>query len=64
MKKNIVCSLADKEFLSKEETLVWLGIGKDTLSEMRVEGLKCIRRKGRIFFSKELIREYLKHYII
>ena len=63
-KKDIVCSIGDKEFLSQSETLVWMGIGLEKLYQWREDGLKYIRKDGRVFYSKEHIRDFLRRYII
>lgn len=53
-------SIAYKDFLKEKEVLKYLGIGRDTLINMRIEGLPRYRLHDRAFYySKEDIKNFL-----
>lgn len=53
-------SIIYKDFLKQCEVHKYLGIGPDTLTQMRIDGLPCYRLSERnIYYSKEDIKEFL-----
>ncbi len=58
-----IITLADLEYLTQEQASKWLGISRGTLIEYEKDGLKVIRKGGRVFYSKTEIKKYLSKYI-
>ena len=53
-------SIRDEDFLKQKEVYEYLGIGSDTLTQMRIDGLPCYRLSDRnIYYSKEDIKNFL-----
>lgn len=53
-------SIRNKDFLKQKEVYEYLGIGSDTLTQMRSDGLPCYRLSDRnIYYSKEDIKNFL-----
>ncbi len=54
-----IITIADLEYLSQEQASKWLGVSRGTLIEWEKEGMKVIRKEGRVIYSKEEIRKFL-----
>ncbi len=67
MKPELVCSIAEKDFLTAEEVQVYLDIKPTTLQKWKHEGLKYIKvgesRTNKVLFSKEHIKEFLMKWV-
>lgn len=60
MRREVICSIAEKEYLDLEEAEAWLGISKGTLYKWRKEGMKVIKIGANTFYSKKNIREFME----
>lgn len=60
-RKKINISIADKDFLTKEELKAYLGIGAETVDKMIIDGLPRYNIVGkRIYFLKQDVIEFGK----
>ncbi len=55
-------TVGDLEFLSQGQAAKWMGVGRSTLIEWENEGLRVIRKGGRVWYSKTDIRKFLSQF--
>lgn len=62
--KIVICTIADKDFLTPDEVEAYLKVSKNVIRDWEKGGLPYIqeKEKGRKFYEKEDLKEYLREY--
>ncbi len=54
------CTIGEKDFLTLDETIAYLGVCKSTVYEYRKQGLRVIAKGGKTYYDKDEIKRFMR----